>query len=130
MAAPSRAIDECTGHPQSAREVFLGLTPLPARARMRAESQNRIVSPRLSLCMALAAAVLVGGCALLPQTSIAAACRLDTVGTVGVSMLRNVPLVVARVNGTPLRFVLDTGSESTFLTSEAARRLNLRANPA
>ncbi|HEX3347133.1 MAG TPA: aspartyl protease family protein [Acetobacteraceae bacterium] len=78
--------------------------------------------------VAVAIGFALAACSAAPVPDRAEACELKPAGSAAVTMLRNVPLIVAAVDGHPIRVVLDTGSESTFLTIAAARRLGLHAD--
>ncbi len=54
-----------------------------------------------------------------------AACRLDRLTSVAVTLVRGLPLVEAAVDGKPATFVLDTGAERTVLADTAVRELGL-----
>ena len=68
---------------------------------------------------------MLGGCGAFPERNSVAACELRAGGSAAVAMLENVPIVVGSVDGHPLRLVLDTGSDTTFLSEAAARQLGL-----
>lgn len=65
----------------------------------------------------------LSGCAGGPQ---AGSCALERVTTIPVRLGGNVPLVLAAINGQPAVLILDTGSDSTLISVDAANRLRLR----
>ena len=64
--------------------------------------------------------LLLSACGGTPDS-----CRLETLATLPVRQLGNVPVVTAEINGRPATLVLDTGSDATVLNRTAARRLGV-----
>jgi hypothetical protein len=58
-------------------------------------------------------------------TAAHSACQLQTMAEFPIVMHGNQPLVEASINGQPVKFLLDTGSDTTIITREAAARLGL-----
>jgi gag-polyprotein putative aspartyl protease len=54
-----------------------------------------------------------------------AGCRLEKVAELHVQMVGNSPIIDGQINGQPIRSLLETGANSTFITLTAARRLAL-----
>jgi predicted aspartyl protease len=54
-----------------------------------------------------------------------AECKLDQVSEFHVEWVGNSPIIDGQVNGKPIRILLETGSELSFLTHSAAQRLEL-----
>jgi predicted aspartyl protease len=86
--------------------------------------------PWLARVAVLALALQFGACAIVRDPMGAQACALESNGAAKITMLRNVPLVAASVDGQPVSLVLDTGSETSFLTAAAADRLGLKRDGA
>lgn len=74
---------------------------------------------------ALAAACL----ALGAGTAAHSACQLGLVAELPIKVDRNQALVQAEINGQPVRFLMDTGSDKTLIWRGAAEGLGLRAVP-
>ncbi len=54
-------------------------------------------------------------------------CRLEKVAELPVDFTHNVPVVAVQINGKPARMIIDTGSDGTVLTQQAAGRLGIVA---
>lgn len=67
----------------------------------------------------LSAAVLCGA------TSAQAACRLEKIAEIPVTMENNLPMVDVEINGQKVRFLLDSGSRVSTISAETAQRLGL-----
>src|SRR5208337_4662908 len=81
-------------------------------------------------CLRLACALLVmvlAGCAETGLFDPATMCDYQMRATVPLDSTHGRPLVDAEVNGDPVRLIVDTGAETTLLTSAAAERLGVPA---
>lgn len=84
-------------------------------------------------CLRLACALLVMLLAACAQTGLfdaATTCDYQMRATVPLDAAHGRPLVDAEVNGDPVRLIVDTGAETTLLTSAAAERLGVAATGA
>ncbi|MBB6251618.1 aspartyl protease family protein [Nitrospirillum iridis] len=91
---------------------------------MRDKGLGRGVHVRRILSLAVAGVLALPGLALAD----AANCHLNKVAEVPVTLERNQPIVVASVNGTPIRALLDTGAEVTAISQAGAARLGLEVS--
>src|ERR1700739_1638295 len=57
--------------------------------------------------------------------SAAAACRVETLARVPVTIAGRSPVVTVEVDGQPARFILDTGAERSIVYEAAAQRMGL-----
>ncbi len=69
---------------------------------------------------------LIGAALLAAATGRTARASCPVAATVPVTIRRGVPIVVATVDGQPLRMILDTGAVRSLVTPGAAARLRLR----
>ena len=76
--------------------------------------------------LALAAAVLAG-CA--GQVTAIQACRAEHVAELPARLVHNQLVVPVRLDGHPLDLLVDTGSEGSMVTPEAAEQIGLRRDP-
>lgn len=87
--------------------------------------------PRLSIARRLApaalATMLLAGCA--GQTSITQVCRAEHVAELPARLIHNQLVVPVRLDGRPVDLLVDTGSEGSMVTPEAAEQLGLRRDP-
>src|SRR5580658_4015754 len=70
--------------------------------------------------LALAMAVLFG---LI--SDVRAACKIEQIAELKIEQVAGVPLLEGQINGEPVRMLLDTGSDISFLNLAAARHLKL-----
>jgi predicted aspartyl protease len=75
----------------------------------------------------LAGTFVAAWLALGAATAAHSACQLQTMAELPIQMHGNAPLVEASINGQPVKFLLDTGSEATIITRAGAARLGLHA---
>jgi hypothetical protein len=68
----------------------------------------------------LVALVLLAPCGAL------AACQVTRLAAVPITMAGRTPLVTVRIDGQPVRFILDTGAERSIVSEAGAQRLGLR----
>lgn len=73
--------------------------------------------------------MLVISGALFPVTA-SAACKLDKMAELPVTMIDSRPLITAKVNGEDVRFVADSGAFFSMISSAGAAELKLRLSPA
>jgi predicted aspartyl protease len=73
----------------------------------------------------LISVLLVAGCATTQEACGPAQRQAE----ISVAVVRNLPLVAARVNGEPATLVLDTGAERTLFTASAVDRLRIGRDP-
>jgi predicted aspartyl protease len=71
----------------------------------------------------------IGVLAWLAWVGTAAACNIEKIATLPLRLENHVVLVAVKINGTPARLALDTGSQNTLLSDDAARRLGLPRDP-
>ena len=83
------------------------------------------------LRLALAAALLLlAGCAQTNQAVFGVGnCHPKKLGETPLEVKDGLDLVVVHVDGHPLRFVVDTGAETSLLSSPVAARLHLATDP-
>jgi predicted aspartyl protease len=74
-------------------------------------------------------AALAGLAAMLEASAAMAACKLDLLGEIPVSIEHGRAILEGSVNGVPIRMAVDTGASATMLLKSSAARLGLRPTP-
>jgi Aspartyl protease len=98
----------------------------PAGGDPRRHSQPFVIV-RLTLAAAL---LLLTGCAHTDRALFGVGdCHLEKLGDTALEVNDGLDLVVVQVDGNPLRFVVDTGAETSLLSSSVAARLHLATDP-
>jgi predicted aspartyl protease len=64
-------------------------------------------------------------CALCGTVHAASACKIAQIAELRVNRVANRPMLDGEVNGQPVKILLDTGAQRSFMSGGAARRLNL-----
>jgi len=76
----------------------------------------------------IVAAALLGAAALSAASAASAACQLKVTSELHLVMEGNRPLVDGKVNGQPVRFLVDLGATSSSLSPAGAERLGIKAH--
>ncbi len=75
-------------------------------------------------------ALAVGSMAALPGIPALAACKMARMAELPVTMVGLAPLIDAKINGTDVRFVVDSGAFFSMIGAASAAALNLKLGPA